>query len=257
MTRKENYFKRLWNWRRRAAGGLPSTGTTGGNSVSPRPKMQQGSPSSNMYHQSCQTLRYDKWIEIVLTGDLSHLIISGTPTGDELESAWKSILTEYSELVQTEKSEDVFAAYKKVVQTEWHISFIDHCIAVLKVQYDKEIADLLSARGFGEVVYSEDREVYLKSLYGIQMEAKVLVVLLNQYTAEYKSLAKDDISQQEPGAARTRADYEKELWILSKFQGYRIIPAEITVLQYCMIVNLYIDEYRRKKSEADRVKNKY
>jgi hypothetical protein len=47
--------------------------------------------------------------------------------------------------------------------------------------------------------------------------------------------------------AERRFMYEKELSHLSKFQGFRIVKEKITVIEYCAIVNNYLEEIKRQK----------
>lgn len=244
MNRKESYMSRLWNWRRKAAGGLPSTETNLDNSHSSQPAKQEVTQSSNTYHQSCRTLTYDRFVEILITGNLRWLAISGNPSEKELASAWQIISAEYSELVKTEKSEDIFKVWHKIIYTQFKINFLEVSLGILKDRYDLDIAAAVAQWGYDLVMPLEDRGNYLKQIYGIEMEAKLLIVLLNQYHNEYKLLNNEDGKAE---VIRTIKDYEKDLAILSRFQGYRIKMEEITVLAYCSIVNNYIDHCNQQK----------
>lgn len=247
MKRKENYLNRLWNWRRKAAGGLPSTEMNWENCGTFGQTRPPVTPSSNTYHQSCQTLLLSHFWEIMLTGNLRWLIISGQPSEQQLLDAWEAIVAEHSELVKTDKSNNLFDLYHKISNTEWQLALVDKCLNALKQQYDADIAAILNDRGFGIVEPSDDREVYLRSLYAIETDAKTLIILLNQYKSQYKSMhpeSTDELTEV------NRVRYEKELAILSKFQGYRIKKEEITVLEYCAIINTYLEYIKLQKKEG-------
>lgn len=240
MSAKGNYLKRLWNWRRKAAGGLPSTETSAENTAASRQTRQQASRSSNTFHRSCATLTYDRFVEILLNGNLRWLIIAGHPTEAELAQAWAEIISEYSDTLKTDKSESVFALYKKLVRTQWQLSFVDKAVMALKIRYDEDIAIALNQLGYNLVEPKQSWDEYLKQLYGIQTEAKLLIVLLNQYQNEYNLLS----GNSGQATARGMVDFERELSVLSRFQGYRIDKKGITVLEYCAIVNNYLEHCR-------------
>jgi len=121
--------------------------------------------------------------------------------------------------------------------------YIDRSIEALRVQYDEEIATWLSEKGFGIVQYSEDREVYLKNLMSIKTSSKTLIVLLNQYNAEYKSLNKNnDTGVIEETESEKRFRYEKEIALLSRYQKERINKQTITVFEYAAIINNYLEQ---------------
>lgn len=238
-----------WPWQRKQASGLPSTETnTESSTTAPLPR-REASSLSNTLHHSCSTLPLSLFIEIILEGDLRWLIISGNPSQEQLDSAWQNIVEEYTSLIKTEKSDSIFELFKKIKIAEWQLSFIEKSVLALKFQYDEDIASWLGDQGFGQVEKSSDREIYLKSLYRIETGARMLIVMLNQYHAEYKLLnEKSDQDIDEP--ANKRARYEKEIAMLSRFQGYRIIKEKITVLEYCAIINNYLEECRQSKKEA-------
>jgi hypothetical protein len=85
------------------------------------------------------------------------------------------------------------------------------------------------------ITFTEDREQYLSMIERVRTEAKTLIVLLNRYCNEYKILSPDEKEN-----VREYADYITEVAILSKYQGYSIKTKEVTVLEYCCIVNSFI-----------------
>lgn len=201
---------------------------------------QQVIQFSSLYHHQCKTLCYRTFIDILLTKDYKLLIIGGEPPEVELLAAWKFIIDEYCSLIHTEKSDTIFEVYKKIIMCQWKLTFVENACAFLKVFWDEEIANALVDAGFDYINSLEDREQYLRQIYMVESEAKTLIVLLNQYTAEYKQLCPED----EAEVDRDEMDYQKELAYLSKFMGKRINPSKITVIEFCAIVNIYLDARR-------------
>lgn len=191
----------------------------------------------------------------MVTKDITWLIIEGITPLPVLAEAWELIIEEYASLVKTEKSNDIFDLYKKIKQTQWQMEWIEKTIDALKIQYDEEMAIWLGERGFGVVEYSDDRETYLRSLFSIKNGSKTLIVLLNQYNAEYKALSKDHDQQNDSGMSESemRFTYEKEIALLSRFQHDTIIKQNISVFQYAAIQNNYLLFHKVNKPTTEDV----
>jgi len=233
-------------WQTKQASGLLSTSMNSDSHNTGLPPNQPASLLPGTYHQSCSTLLLSHFFEIMITGDLSWLIINGNTLPSQLEEAWDTIIAEYTSLIKTEKTDDIFMLYKKIKQTQFLMDYVDKCIDALKVKYDADLAAWLGEKGFGEVEYSTDRDVYLRSLFGIKTSAKVLVVLLNQYNAEYKLLNKDNEVFPETETEK-RFRYEKEVAELSRYQGQRINKQITVVLEYAAIINNYLEYIKINK----------
>lgn len=199
--------------------------------------------TSGSCHLSCETLTYDIFLRIILGESLTLLIRSGVVPIEALSKVWSSILQEYVDLIKTDKSKSVHALWKKIEYTKRKIIVVDECCRFLKSKYDKDIAEVLATYGYDMIEWMQDYEKYRTQIHLVEMEAKNLVVLLNQYCIEYTQLNPD---KAKAAAVRELADYEKELAILSRFMGYRIRKEELTVLEFCSIANNYL-EYNKKK----------
>lgn len=225
----------------------PSSETKKADSVSYQHDQGSDTPSSFTLHRSIRTLTYESFIQIITGEDLGPLIIEGTPPIDELISAWDNISDEYANAINTGKSKSVFEAYKKVVRLQAQVKMIDACLYYLEHGYDEEIAQILADAGYHHIQPNDDREAYLKSINRVRTQAKTLVVVLNQAVAHYKLLSPDN----EMKVERSYQDFMDELAILSKHQGYALRAKEITVLEYCAVVNAYIRyvEAHKKKQQ--------
>jgi hypothetical protein len=161
--------------------------------------------------------------------------------GGELN--WIDILEEYASLVSSEKSDDIFDCWRKIEFTERKIDFVHTALSYLKDFYNKDIAEALVDFGFDFIEYNGDTEVYHKKLKSIENQAKVLIVLLNQYYNEYQLLSKKFGGDHE----RTRMDFEKEMAVLRK-AGYKINIRKIYTFEMCAIINAFLDEHKSKKA---------
>lgn len=174
----------------------------------------------------------------MITKNPVFLVITGHPSNEEILQAWEFIKIEYSDLIRTPKSVSIHDVWKKIQFTKFKIELINECVEFLKYKgYDEEIAGVIVEHGFSYVTNKDDYSEYLKGVYLVETEAKVLQVLLNQYFNEYKLLCPDT----EVIAERTVADYDREIAIVQKFMGTIIRKKDITVAEWCSYFNLYIE----------------
>ncbi len=151
---------------------------------------------------------------------------------------WEEILCEYADNVRSPKSENIFDCWRKIRFIEFKIEFVQTALSVLNDFYSERVALCLVELGFDYIENNQDTTVYRRSLQRLETEAKVLLVLYNQYQAEYASLNKSS-----GDSKRNRMDFEKEMAILRK-DGYKI-KKSTTVLEMCAIINTFIESHAR------------
>lgn len=244
--------KKYSNWLRRKLKKqettTPSTTMVKESPASSLHPSQQDIPSKSTLHSSIRTLPYDSFIHIITGEDLKPLVISGEPSVVDLVTAWDNISDEYGTAIKSGKSKSVFAAYKKVVRLEGKTKLVDASLFYLTEMYDEEIATILHENGYLLITPNPDREKYLKMIDRVRTQAKTLVVKLNQAVAQYKLLSPDN----EMKVERDYQSYIDELAILSKHQGYALRAKEITVLEYCAVVNAYmafVDAHKKQQEK--------
>lgn len=225
--------------------GLPSTEIPKATGAISGQTLPQESQLQGTWHRNCNTLTYGIYLEIVLSCDLRLLIISGEVSEADLKEAWNAILNEYSSYIKTDKSDSIFNCWKKLEYTRWKMNMVRLCIEGLKIKYSPTIAEELMKLGYDYIDGTEDNEAYFKKLYDIQTEAKNLIVYYNQYLAEYTKLCPEG-AMENSIPQRDRMSYEKELRVLSKFMGYGIRKDEISVVEFCSIINTYLESTKKK-----------
>jgi len=169
---------------------------------------------------------------------VSRLKIEGDPHSDILTLAWYEIQLQYSDAVKTPKTNSLLQLSNKILKTMWQMTMVDNCIVVLKRGYDKEAAGYLFELGYSLVEENKDWTEYLKQVISVETQAKVLVVMLNQYQIEYKMMnpASNDLVK------RTMVDYEKELRIVAKVAvGAFVKAGDITTMEFISMLNAYIE----------------
>lgn len=217
-----------------------------GSSVPTSPK---ATPSPATYHQSCETLRYARFVDIMCGGPRQLLVISGEVEESVLEDAWQQILSEYSTLIRTDKSATVFEAYKNMVGCGWKMQWMELALKLLRsgweagLGHNPEIAEKIMLLGYNLIEDREDTDQYVAQLDAVEMESRSLVVFFNQYKAQYEALAPKAEKVQEE---RDRMSYEKELNLLGQSQGFLIDPETTTVLKYASYVNFYLETHKKE-----------
>lgn len=246
MSKNNRQYRWRVHWLRSLIVRTPFIGHPKMDGNTQEPTQQKASPLHNTYHHKCSTLPYSIFIEVMLTQNIALLIISGEPSFEELAVAWREILEEYSGLIKTNKSQSVFDCWKNIIITQHKLTTIGFALYALKIQYDAEIAEAVALHGYSLIEPLEDRQAYLTQIYAVETEAKTLVVLLNQYRAEYAKLC-PEAAAPTAGSQADALQYDKELAILSRFMGYRIDKTLTTVAEYCAAANLYLEHKKLHK----------
>jgi len=238
MLKKPKYLIKLLNWLRRPGRLMRFIPMAKAKSNASLPATQPGTLLSSTFHQSIETLKYKTFLEIQIDGDVSRLKIEGDPHPDILTLAWYEIQLQYSDAVKTPKTNSLLQLSNKILKTMWQMTMVDNCIVVLKRGYDKEAAGYLFELGYSLIEENKDWTEYLKQVISVETQAKVLIVMLNQYQIEYKMMnpASNDLVK------RTMVDYEKELRIVAKVAvGAFVKAGDITTMEFISMLNAYIE----------------
>ena len=132
-----------------------------------------------------------------------------------------------------------------MLNNRWQISLVDMCLYILKREFCPVSAGALADLGYALVVEIEDRSAYMTQIYLIETEAKMLIILQNQYNNEYKRLTGGEASP----VKRIAMDYEKELRVIGKFIGHFIRSEAITTFEFCSFLNMYIEAHSKEQHQ--------
>lgn len=184
-----------------------------------------------MFYRSCTELPLWNFIQVVTTGTLTPLIISGMPTDAELSEAWNDIFTDYCDMTTSKNQTYVLQLVREIKGIELQITIINTCIERLKLSYLPEVCDILREYGFN---YEYTPDTMLNDILSTVAEGSYLSVQLGVKRSEYdKYLA----SQESQNA--TENDYDEILSELSKFQGYHLRSKDLSVSEYVSIFNRF------------------
>jgi len=229
-------FRKLLSWPKKAESGSVSTQKPESESTSSQAlQTESKSQQKDISLRSCNTIKYYSEFLPWLLGET------------ELPENWKEIQSEFADLIKTPQSESIFQLYNKIEFFRNKISVLlgskefPGALDLLKVEYDKELAEIVMNNGYDLIEFSEDREQYLKAIYLIETECKSLIIYLNQYINEYNLLCPEGEQ-----VRHDRAFYEREYSIISKYMGFRLHDA--TVAEFCGHKNLYFEELKHHEN---------
>lgn len=186
-------------------------------------------PSTPLSHLTCKTLDVARFKECYCNGDLTVL---GEAPQEVLQEVWNNILFEYAALIKTENSEYLLEIGRKIALLQADLTYIESAVVYLKQQHDAEIALHLANIG-----YPLPENYTHTDLDGVISRAKRLLFDLEELSDEYNKL-----TNAQQGGKQTEDEFDELLAVLSKHQGYRIIPQTTMVNEFCSIFNIYLKQ---------------
>lgn len=192
---------------------------------------------SASYYSSCSDLPLSVFIQVLTTSETKWLIKSGKPSKIQLKEAWEKIFDEYSNLSENKQQNYLLNLLREYYSIPNKLHIIQTIVDNLAVRYDAELIRLLREMGFR---HSYSPETFERDLKLTVTQAKGLVL-------KYRSLYDDLEKLQSQDSKAEPSDYDLILSELSKYQCYRLDPKQITVSEFCAIVNRFKRDNKPKK----------
>lgn len=196
------------------------------------------------YYKSCSELPLYNFIKILVFNDLSYLIIKGKPRN--LHALWNDIFEEYVKLTGDEKQSELLMLYKETAFLSNKIFLVQSIVYSLRIQYSKELQDMLIKQGFRIDLNVKDLSSYQKKLDNVLTQLKKVQSDLDR--------RKEEIKKHDTGEKVSESYYDEVLSELSKFQGYRLNSKEISVSEFVSIRNRY-NKYVKDQLKKQQKKN--
>lgn len=181
-------------------------------------------------YTSCNELPLGIFLDILYNGSIQKLKKSrfSRVSKKKLKNAWATIYDEYSDLSKSESTQAFFQLLKQKTTLQNKLFITQLCIDSLKVNYSRELVNVLRKLGHN---FKFTRESLTSDLKKVVAKSKPLVIRLKKLEENIAPyLSAEDLS---------RSDFEDILVSLSKFQGYRLNKSEITVTEFVNILNNY------------------
>lgn len=192
------------------------------------------------YYDSCNDLPLYNFIKLLSTKDLSYLVISGKPKN--LPEVWDKVFNEYVQLTGSEKQTQILALTKEVAYLGNKIFMVNSVIYSLRIQYSEELVGVLKKLGFTISLNVKNLKDYERQLDLLSTRLKSTISIYEKKAEELKKINSSDDNE-----TNIESQYLGWLTELSKFQGYRLNPKDITVTEFVNILNNYKEAAKKVK----------
>lgn len=200
---------------------------------------------SGEIYDTCNTLPLSIFIQVSKTQNLKLLIKSGKATNKALGEAWDKIIDEYCLISNDTKSKALLSCYKEIATLTNDLIIIQTIVNYLYLHRSEAVIEKLRTKfGFR---YSYSAETLQKDLKLTVSESKAKLVRIEQRKKGLETM------QKESKGELSDADFEENLTVLSKYQGYRLISKEITVTEYLSIMKMFKLEHTPKDGRTRKV----
>lgn len=192
----------------------------------------------------------ERFIACDVDGDLSQLIISGTPAEEELQKVWQAIVEEFSELVKNEAQQQTNELVAECTVLQSRIHRIVLVAEALQYVYSSDLVALLRSEDVPFAFNPDKPAQYYKDIKGtidrtrgLNLQLKLKQAELDEWYAQVeKSSAKK----------KSRASYDEVLAALTESNGFLIDEATITVTQYARLLNRHMQKMIAQQREIDK-----
>lgn len=169
---------------------------------------------------TCNTLKLSKFIDVIITGDLSHLGKLEDP-----EQAWQDIYSEYVEMSQDQQSTRALTLANQISYYTNRINITNEAVNYLANRgYVQSICEGLKQMGYRLPFNENNLQADLNRVLSL---SKSDHVKLQHATEQYNKIVKTD------AAKVTKFDWYQILSALAKHRGVvSISPDMITVTEY-------------------------
>lgn len=169
---------------------------------------------------TCNTLKLSKFIDVIITGDLSNLGKLEDP-----EQAWQEIYSEFVEMSQDQQSTRALTLANQISYYTNRINITNEAVGYLMNRgYVQSVCEGLKQMGYR---LSFSPATFTADLQRVLSLSKSDHVKLSHATEQYNKLVKND------GGKVTKFDWYQILSALAKHRGVvSISPDAITVTEY-------------------------
>lgn len=182
-------------------------------------------------HTSCKTLTLEKFIPATCNGDLSGLIIEGTPTPEELNAAWVNINMEWSELTENSNKNIYLSALKEFYIERARYNALLAGVQSLAIEYNEAAEKALNDLGYTVNLRGLDPPEYIKHLDQLTKRLKgVQVAMANAY------IELERISSKLSETKMSEKEFMEYVAAVQKFSGH--FPLSVTVWEFAAKSNL-------------------
>lgn len=177
------------------------------------------------YYRNCSELPLSSFIELLDSGNLKNLVISGRPKKSTLDKVWKSIFEEYQMLMGSKSDIMLLRQFKNVYSLKFKIDMLSNSLISLGIGgYHAETIKFLNQNGIRTTI---KRTTFVDDFRRAQSEIKSMYIHLKQVESQLEAMTETKHN--------VREDFTRILLQLSKFLGYNYSKSH-TVFEFTVAV---------------------
>lgn len=184
----------------------------------------------------------DRFIDCLVTNNLKRLLKHGIASMKSLERAWEKIYLEYIDLSGSIELKAVFQLIKETARLESQIMMIRLCVEVLKHKHSDNSISILQQAGFRYSFDRTDQKSFIKDIDRVVKGLKSTSLIIEQNKRKIEEVEKSNAAEK-----LTKDHFEKGFASISKYMGFMVTPASVTVSQFVNYQKLMENEIESNK----------
>lgn len=182
------------------------------------------------YYESIQELPLNIFIEIMNTSNYLLLKKSGKGKKEKAFFLWSKIIQEYNSLTENEGQKHIVQLLQFVALMELKIRTVNYCLSSLKMNFNQDLADFANFFGIRTKITRLNKYEGIKKA---ETELKRMISAVEDKKRELERIEEKNSNK------TSKNSFESILLDLSKFQGYSINSKQMTVFEFCLLLNKY------------------
>lgn len=194
-------------------------------------------------YENCNQLMLDRFIQIIVEGDLRLLIIEGDPSNEILKETWEYIYAEYTSLINDDNSTEIYKAIRDINMWKMKFQRIEMFVSLLSQRPYPLLIIELKKMNYNYAFNHNDIQSYKADLNAVYNTAKTLLIQISNREKDLERLQKQD--RQNDKKEKPVDQFDIMLISLSEHAGYQVQPHKLTVSQFAKMMNR-VKEYAKK-----------
>ena len=197
-------------------------------------------------YENCNQLMLDRFIQIIVEGDLRLLIIEGEPSNEILKETWEYIYAEYTSLINDDNSTEIYKAIRDINMWKMKFQRIEMFISLLSQRPYPLLIIELKKMNYNYAFNHNDVQSYKADLHAVYNTAKTLLIQISNREKDLERLQKQDIQNNKK--EKPIDQFDMMLISLSEHYKYEVQPHHLTVARFAKMMNR-VKEYAKKLKE--------
>lgn len=205
-------------------------------------KEEESEKQSNTFYSSAYTCPLTVFIDLVCDDNIQALVISGTPTNEELEEARISIINKYYEISNNEESSSIYNETRNYYKLRNQITGFEVCLKLVCLERYENCISFLCDNGL-KCKAPEDEKQKEKLIKKIDMLLKSKLIKLKESS---NKINKKGTKTEKP----TREYFNKLIVTISASESIKmpLDKNKLTVAEFAGYINLFTTYQNQLKS---------